>query len=67
MVCAFEIYEVYKVIRRDISAERAVEAVSTLRRATIAPVDADRREHREVALPKVAEHQLERHDSRGAL
>jgi hypothetical protein len=52
VVCAFEIYEVY---------------VSTLRRATIAPVDADRREHREVALPKVAEHQLERHDSRGAL
>jgi predicted nucleic acid-binding protein len=31
---------VYKVIRRDISEERAVEAVSALRRATIAPVDA---------------------------
>jgi toxin FitB len=27
------------VIRRDISEERAVEAVSALRRATIAPVD----------------------------
>ena len=26
MVCAIEIYEVYKVIRRDISEDRAVEA-----------------------------------------
>jgi toxin FitB len=34
-----EVYEVYKVIRRDLSEERAVEAVSVLRRATIAPVD----------------------------
>ena len=34
-----EIYEVYKVIRRDLSEERAVEAVSALRRATIVPVD----------------------------
>ena len=32
-------YEVYKVIRRDLSEERAVEAVSALRRATIEPVD----------------------------
>ena len=32
-------YEVYEVIRRDISEERAVEAVSVLRRATIVPVD----------------------------
>ena len=38
-MCSIEIYEVYKVIRRDISEERAVEAVSALRRATIAPVD----------------------------
>jgi len=38
-VCAIEIYEVYKVIRRDISQELAVTAVSALRRATIAPVD----------------------------
>ena len=38
-MCAIEIYEVYKVIRRDISEERAVEAVSALGRATIAPVD----------------------------
>jgi predicted nucleic acid-binding protein len=38
-VCAIEVYEVYKVIRRDLSEERAIEAVSVLRRATIAPVD----------------------------
>lgn len=36
---AIEIYEVYKVIRRDLSEERAVEAVSALRRAAIAAVD----------------------------
>jgi predicted nucleic acid-binding protein len=39
LVSAMEIYEVYKVIRRDLSEERALEAVSVLRRATIAPVD----------------------------
>jgi toxin FitB len=39
LVSAIEIYEVYKVIRRDLSDERAVEAVAALRRATIAPVD----------------------------
>jgi predicted nucleic acid-binding protein len=38
-VSAIEIYEVYKVIRRDLSEERALEAVAALRRATIAPVD----------------------------
>lgn len=32
-------YEVYKAIRRDLSEERALEAVSALRRATIVPVD----------------------------
>ena len=36
---AIEVYEVYKVIRRDVSEERAIQAVSALRRATIAPVD----------------------------
>ena len=36
---AIEVYEVYKVIRRDLSEERAIEAVSALRRATIASVD----------------------------
>jgi predicted nucleic acid-binding protein len=30
---------VYKVIRRDLSEERAIEAVSVLRRGVIAPVD----------------------------
>jgi hypothetical protein len=39
LVCAIEVYEVYKVIRRDLDEGRAVEAVSALRRATIAPVD----------------------------
>ncbi len=39
LVSAIEVYEVYKVIRRDISEERALEAVSALRRAAIAPVD----------------------------
>ncbi len=39
LVCAIEVFEVYKVVRRDLSEERAVEAVSVMRRATIAPVD----------------------------
>jgi predicted nucleic acid-binding protein len=39
LVSAVEVYEVYKVIRRDLSEERALEAVSALRRATIVPVD----------------------------
>ena len=39
LVSAIEVYEVYKVIRRDLSEERAIEAVSVLRRATIAAVD----------------------------
>jgi predicted nucleic acid-binding protein len=38
-VSAIEVYEVYKVIRRDLSEERAIEAVSALRRATITAVD----------------------------
>lgn len=36
---SIEVYEVYKVIRRDLSEERAVEAVSAMRRALIVPVD----------------------------
>ena len=36
---AIEIYEVYKVIRRDISEERALAAVAAMRRAFIAPAD----------------------------
>jgi predicted nucleic acid-binding protein len=33
------VYEVYKVVRRDLSEERAIEAVASLRRATIVAVD----------------------------
>jgi toxin FitB len=33
------VFEVYKVLRRDVSEERAIEAVSALRRATIVPLD----------------------------
>jgi predicted nucleic acid-binding protein len=40
LVSAIEVYEVYKVLRRDLSEERAVEAVSALGRATIVAVDA---------------------------
>lgn len=39
IVSAIEVYEIYKVIRRDFSEERALEAVSALNRATIIPVD----------------------------
>ena len=39
MVSAIEIYEVYKVIRRDLSEERALGAVAALRRATIVALD----------------------------
>ncbi len=39
VVSVIEVYEVYKVIRRDVSEERALEAVAALRRATIVPVD----------------------------
>ncbi len=39
VVSSIQIYEVYKVIRRDISEERAVEAISAMRRAEIVPVD----------------------------
>lgn len=34
-----ELYEVYKVVRRDVSEERAIEAVAAMQRATIVPVD----------------------------
>jgi predicted nucleic acid-binding protein len=39
IVSALEVLEVYKVLRRDVSEERAIEAVSALRRATIVPLD----------------------------
>ena len=39
VVSAIELYEIYKVIRRDLSEERAIEAVAALRVATVEPVD----------------------------
>jgi predicted nucleic acid-binding protein len=39
VVSSVEVYEVYRVIRRDVSDERAIEAVSALRKAEIVPVD----------------------------
>ena len=39
LVSAIEVCEVYKVMRRDLSEERAIEAVAALRRALIVPVD----------------------------
>jgi predicted nucleic acid-binding protein len=35
---AIQVYEIYKVVRRDLSEERAIEAVSALRTTTIEPV-----------------------------
>jgi predicted nucleic acid-binding protein len=35
---AIQIYEIYKVVRRDVSEERAIEAVSALRTTTIEPL-----------------------------
>lgn len=35
---AIQIYEIYKVVRRDLSEERAIEAVSALRITTIEPL-----------------------------
>lgn len=40
VVSAIEIYEVYKVIRRDFSEERAVAAVAAMQRAEVVPLDA---------------------------
>ena len=39
LVSAIEVYEVYKVIRREISEARALAAVAAMRRSTIAPID----------------------------
>lgn len=39
LISTIEVYEVYKVIRRDLTEERALEAVAALHRATIVPVD----------------------------
>jgi predicted nucleic acid-binding protein len=35
---AIQVYEIYKIVRRDLSEERAIEAVSALRTTTIEPV-----------------------------
>ncbi|MDP6978748.1 MAG: type II toxin-antitoxin system VapC family toxin [Myxococcota bacterium] len=35
---AIQIYEIYKVVRRDVSEERAIAAVSALRTTTIEPL-----------------------------
>jgi predicted nucleic acid-binding protein len=34
-----QVYEIYKVVRRDISEERAIESVAALRATMIVPVD----------------------------
>jgi predicted nucleic acid-binding protein len=34
-----QVYEIYKVVRRDVSEERAIEAVSALRATRIVPLD----------------------------
>jgi predicted nucleic acid-binding protein len=39
IVSAIEVFEVYKVLRRDFSEERALEAVAAMRRAEVIPVD----------------------------
>ena len=38
LTSAIQVYEIYKVIRRDVSEERAIEAVSALRATTVEPV-----------------------------
>jgi predicted nucleic acid-binding protein len=39
LTSAIQVYEVYKVVRRDVGEERALEAVSALRATRIEPVD----------------------------
>jgi predicted nucleic acid-binding protein len=39
LASVIQVYEVYKVIRRDLSEERAVAAVAALQAATLVPVD----------------------------
>jgi predicted nucleic acid-binding protein len=36
---AIQVYEIYKVVRRDISEERAIESVSALHATTVEPLD----------------------------
>ncbi len=39
LTSAIQVYEIYKVVRRDISEERAIESVSALRATTVEPLD----------------------------
>jgi predicted nucleic acid-binding protein len=39
IVASIQLYEVYKVVRRDLSEERAVEAVAAMHRAQVIPLD----------------------------
>lgn len=39
VVCAIQIYEVFKVMRRDLSEDQAIAGVSAMHRAHIQPVD----------------------------
>ena len=36
---AIQVYEIYKVVRRDVSEERAIESVSALRATKVVPLD----------------------------
>jgi predicted nucleic acid-binding protein len=59
-VNAIQLFEVYKVILRDLSEERAIAAITSMRRAEIVPVD----EYLALAAAEVAlEHRLAMADS----
>ena len=38
LASVIQVYEIYKVVRRDVNEERAIEAVSALRQTTIEPL-----------------------------
>lgn len=39
LASTIQLYEIYKVVRRDISEERAIESVAALRGTTLVPLD----------------------------
>jgi predicted nucleic acid-binding protein len=39
LTSTIQVYEIYKVVRRDVSEERAIESVAALRATTIVPLD----------------------------
>lgn len=39
LASAIQVYEIYKMVRRDVSEERAIESVAALRATRIEPVD----------------------------